>query len=80
MSFEQPEWKILCRMKDDDRVDGKGDEHTNTFTHTCMLFLLTSQVSQLSVEKAIDSNATETIAAIVASDSVTAEHGIFVVC
>lgn len=33
----------------------------------------------MSVENAIDSNATETIAAIVASDSVTAEHGILFV-
>lgn len=41
-----------------------------------MLFLLTSYVSQLSVEKAMDSKATATMADIVARDSVTAEHGI----
>lgn len=36
MSFEQPEWKILCRMKDDDRVDGKGDgthKHIHTYLY-----------------------------------------------
>lgn len=49
--------------------------------HTCMLFLFTSYVSQLSVEKAMASNATATMADIVASDNVTAEHGIlFCVC
>lgn len=41
-----------------------------------MLFLFTSYVSQLSVEKAMASNATATMADIVASDNVTAEHGI----
>lgn len=44
---------------------------------TCMLFLFTSYVSQLSVEKAMASNATATMADIVARDNVTAEHGIF---
>lgn len=49
--------------------------------HTCMLFLFTSYVSQLSVEKAMASNATATMADIVAKDNVTAEHGIlFCVC
>lgn len=42
-----------------------------------MLFRFTSYVSQLSVEKAMASNATATMADIVASDNVTAEHGIF---
>lgn len=41
-----------------------------------MLFLFTSYVSQLSVEKAMASNATATMADIVARDNVTAEHGI----
>lgn len=44
-----------------------------------MLFLLTSYESQLSVENAMANNATETMADIVASDSVTAEQGIFTV-
>lgn len=45
-----------------------------------MLFLFTSYVSQLSVEKAMASNATATMADIVASDNVTAEHGILFLC
>lgn len=47
---------------------------------TCMLFLFTSYMSQLSVEKAMASNATATMADIVASDNVTAEHGILFLC
>lgn len=43
-----------------------------------MLFRLTSYASQLSVENAMANSATATMADIVASDSVTAEQGIFV--
>lgn len=45
--------------------------------HTFTLARLTSMYNQLSVENAIAIRAVAIIAAIVAKDNVTAEHGIF---